>query len=244
MIQFPQGKSVSITTDDNGDFKATSNDYEPLGASVSITSTIDKIGHTVSNTVKKLFNIAYPKPNSTVTDLGQVNVSGYGIPGTQVTLHFSDGSTATAKVNADGVYTTQDPGTDVSLSPDYRSRFRKRGEIKVTDQSHDGEVSDPNTTAVMQDKGPSILPWYSPNGMRQGYMISRSRIVGRANAAHVQIEFEYVDSQGPMIAKQSAKSNAEGWFIGGLPMNTRLYIKAVENGKTGQQRVIWTSQLQ
>ena len=51
-----------------------------------------------------------------------------------------------------------------------------------------------------------------------------------------------------MIAKQSAKSNAEGWFsltpYGGLPMNTRLYIKAVENGKTGQQRVIWTSQLQ
>jgi hypothetical protein len=228
-VHFPQGNDVVVKADASGHFTATSKTaYQPTGKMISVKAML---GSAVKS-VQKLFNQVLSKPVVTETDHGgQVTVKGYGIPGTTVSVTFSDGSVVPAQVQNDGTYTCRDP-----------KLFPASGPVSVIDTSSDHEKSDANSTTFTQTKGPDIAPLMRTPGcgiqpLNNGHFALRGKTTPGA-----KVELIYFNQNNQKIGVQVVPVDSEGYFEASsnlaMPNNGHVVVVAFMNNINGIARTI------
>ena len=145
-VNIPGHDPITGTVDDNGNYEIDLPKDLQGGEEVTITAT-DKDGNVSSETKKTVTDTTAPvKPSVNGVSSTDKEVTGQAEPGSEVTVHFPDGTTSKATADRDGNYSVEVPDS-VNL---------KGGEeLEVTATDKAGNTSDAATTTVTDTTAPT-----------------------------------------------------------------------------------------
>ena len=144
-VNMPGHDPITGTVDDNGNYEIDLPKDLQGGEEVTIRAT-DKDGNVSSETKKTVTDTTAPvKPSVNGVSSTDKEVTGQAEPGSEVTVHFPDGTTSKATADRDGNYSVEVPDS-VNL---------KGGEeLEVTATDKAGNTSDKATTTVSDKTAP------------------------------------------------------------------------------------------
>ncbi|MFT0636816.1 Ig-like domain-containing protein [Staphylococcus ureilyticus] len=146
-VTFPDGTTATGTADDEGNYTIDipSNVDLEGGEEIVVTST-DKDGNTSEEATTTVTDVTAPEaPTVNEVTSEDTQISGTAEPGSEVTVTFPDGTTATGTADDQGNYTIDIP-SNVDL---------EGGEpIKVVATDKDGNTSEEATTTVTDTTAP------------------------------------------------------------------------------------------
>ncbi|MEB7858944.1 Ig-like domain-containing protein, partial [Staphylococcus xylosus] len=141
-VTFPDGTTATATTDDQGNYTIdVPAVIDLVGGEELLIASIDNNGN-ISDSVKTTVADTTAPEAPTVNEVTSesTTVNGTAEPGSEVTVMFPDGTTATATTDDQGNYTIEIP-SKVDLNG---------GEpIRVVSEDKDGNVSSETTTTVV-----------------------------------------------------------------------------------------------
>ncbi len=144
-VNIPGHDPITGTVDDNGNYEIDLPKDLQGGEEVTITAT-DKDGNVSSETKKTVTDTTAPvKPSVNGVSSTDKEVTGQAEPGSEVTVHFPDGTTSKATADQDGNYSVEVPDS-VNL--------QGGEELEVTATDKAGNTSDKATTTVSDKTAP------------------------------------------------------------------------------------------
>ncbi|MGW8020134.1 Ig-like domain-containing protein, partial [Staphylococcus shinii] len=146
-VTFPDGTTATGTADDQGNYTVeipTNVDLD--GGEELVVTSKDKDGNTSEEATTTVTDTTAPEaPTVNEVTSEDTQVKGTAEPGSEVTVTFPDGTTATGTADEEGNYTVEIP-TNVDLDGDET--------IKVVAEDKDGNTSEEATTTVTDTTAP------------------------------------------------------------------------------------------